>query len=92
MTEEQKEYEKNPTIYERALIKSGVDRQIDKLIEEMSEFAVALMHYKYGRENNVPQEFADVTTVMKQLRPIFNKYGDVDTWDDLTKKNLEKLL
>jgi len=86
MTEDQ-------AIYEKTLIKFGTDRQIDKLIEEMAELTTALMHFKYGRENNVAEEFADVTIVMKQLKEFFNNDNAINNWvgikiDRLSKKVL----
>ena len=83
--EEQTEYE---TIYNKVLIKYGTDRQIDKLIEEMAELTKALMKYKYGFENNVPEEFADVEFLLKQLKPVFNKEEIIDYWQGVKENKM----
>lgn len=88
MSEEQTEY--NKSIYEKAVIKWGVDAQIDMLIEEMAELIVSLKHMKRGRIHNVPDEFADVEIVMEQLRPYFNKENVIDTQKALKIKRLEE--
>ena len=73
MTEEQ-------TVYQRAVIKWGIDSQIDMMIEECSELITALQHYKRGRENNVAEELADVEIVFNQIRPFFNAENEVNNW------------
>lgn len=79
-------------IYQKTLQKFGIDKQIDKLIEEMAELTVALMHYKEGRGNNVNEEFADVEIVMRQLRPVFNDNSEVDQFKKLKVERLVRYL
>jgi NTP pyrophosphatase (non-canonical NTP hydrolase) len=67
-------------IYQRAIETFGDDAQLTKTIEECMELAVALMHY---RDNKIPldqvlQEVADVTIMMKQCALIFGQDA-VDT-------------
>ena len=92
--EEQEEYgetkEDYPTIYEKAIIKWGVDSQVWMLIEEMSELTTALLHKNRGRVDNVAEEFADVEILMKQLRPVFNINKEVDQWCLLKMNRLEE--
>lgn len=76
-------------IYAETLLKFGRDRQIDKLIEEMAELTKALLDYKYGLPHNVPEEIADVLIVLRQLIPLFQ---DVNEWEKIKLKNLQKLL
>lgn len=78
------------TVYEKAVIKFGVDTQIEKLIEEMGELQSALIRMKHNREHNVPEEFADVEIVMRQLRPVFNEGGEVDFWHGKKEERLIK--
>ena len=87
MTEEVVEYE---TIYQQAVIKWGVDSQIEMLIEEMGELIVALQHAKRKRVNNVAEEIADVEICLRQIKPIFNKEKEVDKWHDLKIKRLSE--
>ena len=87
--ETQTEYE---TLYNKVLIKYGTDRQIDKLIEEMAELTKALMKYKYGHENNVPEEFADVEFLLKQLKPFFNMGGEVDNWQGIKENKMQEIV
>jgi len=75
-------------IYEKAVMKFGIDRQVDKLIEESSELVTALLHKRHNREHNVYEEFADLEIMMEQLRPVFNGGGSVDFWK---KEKLERL-
>lgn len=73
----------------KAVIKWGVDAQIDMMIEECSELITALQHFKRGRENNVAEELADVEIVLNQIRPFFNQEGEVDSWFYTKSKRLE---
>lgn len=79
-------------IYEKTLYKFGVNRQIDKLIEEMGELTRALLKYKYNEINNVHEEFADVEVLLRQLRPVLNQNGDVDNWHKFKIERLEEML
>jgi NTP pyrophosphatase (non-canonical NTP hydrolase) len=63
-------------IYQRAIDTFGEDHQLAKTIEECMELAVALMHY---RDNKIPldqvlQEVADVTIMMRQCALIFGEH------------------
>lgn len=78
------------TVYEKAVNKWGIDDQVYMLIEEMSELTKALLHKRRGREDNVPEEFADVEILMAQLRPVFNQEGLVDKWKELKLERLEE--
>jgi len=79
-------------VYQKAVIKWGVDAQIFKLLEEMSELSVELYHMKDNRQNNVAEEFADVEIVMEQLRDYFNQDGEIDQWKELKLKRLDKIV
>lgn len=89
MSETQTEY---TNIYEKALQTYGVDAQIDMLIEEMSELIVELQHRKRGRPHKVPEEFADVEILMKQLRPLFDSDDNMNTVTQWHNFKLSKLL
>lgn len=79
-------------IYEKTLHKFGVNRQIDKLIEEMGELTQALLKYKYNEINNVPEEFADVEVLFRQLKPLFNQNEEVDNWHKFKIEKLSDML
>ena len=78
------------TIYQRAVIKWGVDAQVDMLIEECGELIVALQHFKRGRVENVSEEIADVNICLRQITPIFDKNNSVEKWEDLKIERLER--
>lgn len=65
-------------IYKSAIEKFGVNKQIDMLIEEMSELTQALLKHRRKPDNievldNLHEEFADVTIVMRQIACILSK-------------------
>lgn len=66
------------TIYQQAIKKFGVDKQVDMLIEEMAELTQALLKVRrypndIHRLDNVHEEFADVTIVMRQIETLLFK-------------------
>jgi len=72
------------SIYQKVVIKFGVDKQVEKLEQELIELLLALSHMKEGREDhNVTEELADVRFVLRQIIPIFNEDGEVDRWHDI---------
>lgn len=80
------------TIYQRAVIKWGVDSQVDMLIEELAELIVELQHCKRNRSHNVAEEIADVEIMLSQIKPLFNEDKDVDNWKLMKAERLEKRL
>jgi NTP pyrophosphatase (non-canonical NTP hydrolase) len=63
------------------LSKFGVDKQLDKLVEECAELIVAIQHYKEGRTHSldhVCEEMADVVVVIEQFRGIYGE--EIDRW------------
>lgn len=74
----------------QALSTFGESMQFDMAVEELAELAVAVQHYKRGRENareNVIEEMADVGLVLDQLREIL-----LITGDEIEKVRHKKLL
>ena len=69
------------SIYQKALTKFGVDKQLEKLEQELIELLLALSHKKEGRhDHNVHEELADVEIMINQIKPLFNESGAVDNW------------
>jgi len=81
------------TIYQRAVIKFGVDNQLKKLSQELLELGLALSHMEEGRnDHNVHEELADVRFMLRQIIPLFNEDGQVDNWHDRKAERLEERL
>jgi NTP pyrophosphatase (non-canonical NTP hydrolase) len=74
--------------YKKAIEKFGIDSQIDKLIEEMSELTQALCKFKRGKPHNVEEEIADVEIVLNQIRTIFD-IQKIDVQYSIKLKKLE---
>lgn len=57
-------------LFQRAMERWGVPAQLDMLLEEMAELAVAVNHYRRGRASwvDVCREAADVGIMLGQLR------------------------
>ncbi len=72
-------YEINPEILKMAINKFGVEPQIDMIIEECLELALALQRLKRKRGNPEDKEFAvideiaDVTIMLEQAKIIFSQ-------------------
>jgi len=73
----------------RAVKKFGVDNQIIKAVEELSELIVALLKYRDKRinERDVIDEIADVKIMCEQLTVIFG----ADKIDRRTEEKLDRL-
>lgn len=82
-----------------AIEKWGVDRQIDKVIEEMSELSKALLKYRHADKDgidahsafqDIAEEHADVLNTLKFLKQIFGEqYSDMVI--DNQQRKLERL-
>lgn len=88
--EKPKEEIKEETIDEEKIIKEAVQvfgskHQIEKAIEECAELIVELQRLKTCRNNNVPEEIADVEIMMSQLRHCFIGV------EEIKKKKLKRL-
>lgn len=80
---ESPESKEEPSLYELAVAKFGLESQILMAIEEMSELTKALLKliryvdYRQGDGNaiveNINEERADVTIMLKQLEAVFGK-------------------
>ena len=62
-------------IIQKAIIKNGVQAQVDVAIEEMSELIKALLKYRRGGSDNklhadIIEEIADVEIMLEQLKII----------------------
>ena len=70
MSQEQSDFK---TVCKMAVDTYGKEKQIDKLIEEMSELITALLHRR-GNPNkgNVEEEIADVEIMIEQARDMFD--------------------
>lgn len=69
----------------------GLDRQIDKLIEEMGELTQALLKHRYAKdikfETNVCEELADVKITLMHIE----KQYDADLIKRITEYKLRRL-
>jgi hypothetical protein len=64
------------TVYSKAIEVLGIDRQIDKAVEEMGELTRALMKWKHSDKRtislaNVFEELADVRIMIEQVEEFF---------------------
>ena len=86
----------NPTKKEWQTLKEatavfGEDVAIDKIIEEMGELTVELLHYRYNRNKveRVLEESADVLVVLCQIIQMFG-YGKVMPLAEIKLKRLRR--
>lgn len=73
-------YEERRAVYEAAIEHYGVDCQIWKAVEEMSELVKELAKLQNGggtTHEDLVDELADVTIMMEQLRLLFGANKDV---------------
>jgi NTP pyrophosphatase (non-canonical NTP hydrolase) len=65
-------------IYIKAIDKFGVDHQMRKVVEELFELGVAIMHYQRSSGiHNIIEEVADVQIMLEQMQLIFDIEKDV---------------
>ena len=70
--------EETKSIYAQAINKFGYEKQVDMLIEEMSELTQALLKFRRKPDSidviaNLHEEFADVEIVMAQIKGTLNE-------------------
>ena len=72
-------YDERREVYAKAINRYGVDKQMTKAIEEMSELTKELCKLKVGGGSiyNIAEEIADVTIMLEQLRIIFDVNDEV---------------
>lgn len=79
-------------IFDRALEKFGIEKQIIKLCEECAEMETAIMHFREGRDtsDHVAEEIADVTIVLEQIMRAFSiTEKQLSEWLDFKLNRLE---
>lgn len=85
-------YDQRKAVYEKAISKYGVNKQIWKFMEEVAELQEAVCKYLSGRIgfgfDNVAEEIADVTIMLEQLRLLFDCNDLVNEYID---KKVERL-
>lgn len=64
--------EKKKQLYKHLGIRYGLENQILKCVEELSELQKELIKYILYRKGNVIEEMADVEIMLEQLRYIFD--------------------
>lgn len=67
---------KEQEIYKQAIIKFGIDAQVDMITEEAAEIIQAISKMKRrggGFSENFHEEFADLEIVMGQIKPLLNQ-------------------
>ena len=101
---QQKIKEQNEVI-DLAVQHFGVERQLDKVIEEMSELSQALLKWKWRYENGVKikdqkqlrlkllDEFVDVSVTLRQLKRVMEfSQKDIDNLSELKITRLNNLI
>jgi NTP pyrophosphatase (non-canonical NTP hydrolase) len=67
------------SIYEKAILKWGINHQIGVAVEEMAEAIAQITQYmnrSRGTKSEVVHEIADVCIMMEQMRVIFGEELD----------------
>ena len=84
----------NKQLYQKVCNKWGVDAQLTKAIEELSELIKEICKDKIGLgiTESIAEEVADVEIMCEQLRFIYNFDESVDRWKDYKLKRLEERL
>lgn len=74
----------NKELYQQVTDKWGVDAQLTKAIEELSELIKEICKDKLdiGITENIAEEVADVEIMCEQLRFIYGFDDAVDTWKE----------
>ena len=77
---------KEKSIYEQAIDKWGIDRQLDIVVEECAELIQTIQKYRRDPTafQNIICEKVDVDIMMRQLDVVFNKAKE---WKDLYDNN-----
>lgn len=71
----------NKEIYKKAIDTYGKDKQLDVVIEEMSELTKEICKFKRGQDNHqqIVEEIADVEIMLQQLKMICDvKCGELE--------------
>lgn len=82
-------------LYAKALLKWGLDLQLDMAQEEAAELIMAinkLRRSKYRRKSYVAEEIADVSILIEQIKLGLEIEKQVDKWKILKLKRLERRL
>lgn len=83
-------------ILETAIGRWGVEKQVDKCIEEMAELTKELLKYRLVKDEDaeerlhrILEEIADVQIMINQMQLI---YGDASDWEEYKLQKLAKRL
>lgn len=76
-------------LYKKAYEKWGLDTQVGKTLEELSELIIALVRQ---HPQKVYEEMADVEIMLEQLKYIFGCRDMVNIFKQVKLKRLEKML
>jgi hypothetical protein len=88
-------------ILDKIIERWGVDSQIDKAIEEMSELTQALLKLRSAtihkkdftaEEDHVCEEIADVSLMMEQLRRTIFPSTQIEKWEEFKIDRVSKIL
>jgi len=76
-------------IYEQAIEKFGIESQMKKTVEELTELSLAIQHYSQEKSssNNICEELADVWIMGQQMAKIFGE----DRVEEWKLKKIERL-
>ena len=83
-------------IINKAIIKNGVQAQVDVAIEEMSELIKALLKYRRGGSDNklyadIIKEIADVEIMLDQLKILYHEASYMQSVEEVKKYKLLRL-
>lgn len=65
-------------VFKTVIAVYGEKAQEEKAIEELAELICAITHKHCGRDNNIPEEIADVEIMLEQLKMINNCHEEVN--------------
>lgn len=71
------------SIIQKAILTYGKEHQLNKAVEECSEFVDALMKFRDGRDtiDHLAEELADVRIMLKQVEQIYGIALDCELWE-----------
>ena len=77
------------SVYEKAILKFGIENQKNMLIEEMAELIQAIQKERRNLDHNISEEIADVQIVLDQIKLL---YPGWKSWEQIKLKRLDERL
>lgn len=79
-------------VLNNAILRYGVESQLDIAIEEAAELIVELQKHKRGRPCDIASEVADVFIMLKQIEIMMDKHDAIQNRIDFKIERLQKRL